>query len=85
MGPTIESVMGMKMKALAQPNTMIPVHILKKTTKKYDSCYIPAMNTAIAAAMIPCSMLEPIRLKATYDFHTRYFLMGSSSGGSISR
>ena len=50
----------MNMKAFAPPNIMIPVHILKKTTKKYDSCRLPAIITAMVAATIPCSMLEPI-------------------------
>ena len=30
----IDKVIGMKIKAFAQPNTMMPVHILKKTMKK---------------------------------------------------
>jgi len=64
-GPKNESTIGVSINAFAEPRMTMPIHILKKTSKKYEFCYKPTIRTAISVAMHPCKTLEPMRLRAT--------------------
>ena len=46
---------------------------------------MPTTITARSVAILPCKTLDPILLKATRDFQTRYLGLGISFGASTSK
>ena len=84
-GPRNESKIGIRMKAFAMPTKTIPSQSLKKTMKKYDLCAnTPIRITASKVEILPWSTLDPMRLRPTRAFQTRYFSLGMSRGASTS-